>query len=133
MTKPGEEMCHQCGKVISRRAIAHVWNGASVICTPCLKSLQGEERRGQAAIGMAGRAGASWLVHDGRKQYGPYTTDQLIALLRQARVDWMWKIWREGMWKWLTAANLFTIPVLSNGRIELRDFGQGDGTYHPAG
>jgi hypothetical protein len=51
----------------------------------------------------------------------------LIDLLRTKQVDWMWNVWREGMGKWVPAA--FTIPELSNGKIELRDHGQGDDTY----
>lgn len=125
--------CDECGATISSRAKANVWNGEKVVCTPCLKELQGAERRAQAAFYLAGKPGTSWTVRGGGKQYGPYPTSQLIELLRQGRVDWMWDIRRDGMKAWKKAANLFTIPELSNGRIELRDFGQGDGTYRPSG
>jgi GYF domain 2 len=62
---------------------------------------------------------------------GPYPTAQMIELLNSRRIDWAWNIWREGMTRWTPVARLFTIPELSNGKIELRDFGQGDGTYRP--
>jgi hypothetical protein len=126
-----DHVCQKCGKAISRRAKANVWNGAHIVCTSCLHELEGEIRRGQAAIGIAGRSGAAWLVHDGAKQWGPYPTEQLIELLRTGRVDWPWNVWRDGMWKWTPAGQLFTMPELSNGRIELRDHGHGDGTYRP--
>jgi hypothetical protein len=133
-----DETCGQCGATINRRAKANVWKGEKVVCTPCLKRLQGAERRMEAAFALAGKPGAAWTVRDGRKQYGPYPTDALIEYLRQGRIDWMWEIRRDGMKAWKKAANLFTIPKLSNGRIELRDFGRGDGTYrhssyHPKG
>lgn len=57
-----DEVCHDCGKTISRRAKANVWNGLEA-------------------------------------------------------------------WKRMSA--LFTLPELCEGRLELRDFGQGDGTYRP--
>jgi hypothetical protein len=126
-----DQTCHKCGKSISRRAKSYVWNGQLVVCTSCLQVLEGERRRGQAAIGIAGKAGAPWLVYDGSKQWGPYPTEQLKELLAAGRVDRMWNVWREGMGKWTPAGRLFTIPELSRGKIELRDFGQGDGTYRP--
>lgn len=124
-----DQHCQKCGKIISRRAKANIWNGQQVVCTDCLHTLEGEARRHQAAIRLAGQAGADWFVHDGNKQWGPYPTVQLIELLRTRRVDWMWNIRREGMTNWTPAARMFTIPELSNGKIELRDFRQGDGTY----
>lgn len=127
-----EESCQQCGKTISRRAKANVWGGERIVCTPCLKELEGAERRQQAAYSLAGKPGTPWTVSGGGKRHGPFPTNELIELLRQGRVDWMWDVWRDGMTAWRKAANLFTIPELSDGRIELRDFGQGDGTYHSA-
>jgi hypothetical protein len=124
-----DEVCQECGKPISRRAKANVWNGERVVCTECLHKLEDQVRRGQAAIRLAGVARAPWLVHDGRKQWGPYPTAQLMNLLRTKQVDWMWNVWREGMGKWVPAAQLFTMPKLSNGKVELRDHRQGDGTY----
>lgn len=91
------------------------------------------DKRQQAAVRIAGVAGSPWHVHDGRQQLGPFTTAQLIELLRAKRVDWMWNVRREGMLNGVPAARLFTTPELSRGRIELRDFGQGDGTYRPTG
>jgi hypothetical protein len=126
-----DEVCEQCGATISRRARANVWNDEKVVCTSCLKELQGAERRTEAAHALAGKPGAPWLVRHGQNQQGPYPTEQLIELLRRGRVDWLWEIKRDGMTAWKKAANLFTIPELSNGKIELRDFGQGDGTYRP--
>jgi hypothetical protein len=128
-----DEVCQKCGKVIGPRAKANVWDGRLVVCTSCLHALEKDVRRAEAAVGIAGRAGAPWLVHDGRQQWGPYPTEQMIGLLKSGQVDWLWKVWRDGMWKWTPAAQLFTIPELSNGRIELRDHGQGDGTYRPHG
>ena len=126
-----EEICQQCEATISKRARANVWQGEKVVCTSCLKSLQAAQRRTEVAIELAGKPGADWIVRNGVDQYGPYPTEQVIEYLRQGRVDWMWDIWRDGMKAWMKAARLFTIPELANGKIELRDMGQGDGTYHP--
>ncbi|HEY8749351.1 MAG TPA: DUF4339 domain-containing protein [Tepidisphaeraceae bacterium] len=126
-----DEVCQRCGKTISRRAKANVWNGSMVVCTPCRRDLEAETQRGAAAIAMAGTAGAAWLVYDGTRQYGPFPTAQLVELLSSGRVNFLWQIWRDGMSQWRAAGQLFTIAELSNGRIELRDFGQGDGTYRP--
>jgi len=52
----------------------------------------------------------------------------MIQLLGRNKIDWSASIWREGMAKWLPAGRLFTMPELHNGKLELRDFGQGDGT-----
>ena len=126
-----DEICQQCGATISRRAKANIWNGELVVCTRCLKELEQNERRAVAVIGIAGKPHTPWFVHDGHKQYGPYPTAQLIQLLDGGQVDWLWKIWREGMNAWVAAGQLFVMGELGNGRTELRDFGQGDGTYHP--
>lgn len=126
--------CQECGKIVTRKAKANVWKGERVVCTGCLKRLecQDPERLRAAVAKTIGRAGAPWLVHDGQEQHGPYTTEQMIELLQCGRVDWLWNIWQEGMTRWRAAGNLFTIPQLANGRFELRDFGQGDGTYRNA-
>ncbi len=124
-----DEVCQECGATISPRAKANVWNGEKVVCTACLKKLQAVVRRQEAAVMFAGKAHTPWLVNDGKRQHGPYTTAELIDLLRSGRVDWAWDIWREGIGKWTTAGLLFTIPHLTDGRLELRDHGQGDGTY----
>jgi len=121
--------CEKCGKTISRRARANVWEGQCIVCTPCLGELKTAELRAANLAAMVGYSGRGWLIHDGRGQRGPYTTAQLIELLRAGRVKWEWQIWRDGMTKWVPIARLFTVPELSKGRIELRDFGQGDGTY----
>jgi ribosomal protein L37AE/L43A len=125
--------CEQCGATINRRAKANIWQGEKVVCTACMKDLQGAERRLNAAYVLAGKPGTAWTVRHRGEQYGPYPTDRLIELLRQGRVDWIAEIRRDGMKAWTPAARLFVTPQLANGRIELRDFGQGDGTYRPAG
>src|SRR5438552_2546512 len=107
-----EETCQECGTTISRRARANVWNGERIVCTPCLKKLQAAVQRQQVACQMAGKCGFPWLVYDGRGQHGPYSTEQLIQLLRGGRVEWEWTVWRDGMKAWKSAANLFTIPEL---------------------
>lgn len=72
---------------------------------------------------VSGNDDALWLVHDGRQQWGPYSTEQVIQMLREKRIDWMWNVWREGMDKWRKIANLFTDPQLANdGQIRLRNF-----------
>lgn len=72
---------------------------------------------------VSGNDDALWLVHDGRQQWGPYTTEQLVQMLYAKQVDWLWNVWREGMNKWRPFANLFTIPELaSDGQIRLRNF-----------
>ena len=72
---------------------------------------------------MVGWPDKPWLVNDGKQQWGPYTTDQLIELLRTHRVDWLWHVWREGMTSWKVPAQLFTMPELEpDGQIRLRDF-----------
>lgn len=122
------ERCSECKKEISARAKANVWQGNRVVCTPCLKELKAAESRTNFAIAMAGNAHTPWLVHDGKHQHGPFTTEELAWRLCQGKVDFGWNIWREGMTKWVPAARLFTIPSLSpNGRCELREHGQGDG------
>ena len=125
--------CEKCGKPISKRAAAHVWNGQTVVCTKCRNELQAEAGRHAAAIGFAGQPHTPWMVFDGKTQYGPYTTEQVIEMLRRGQVDWLWQIWREGMKKWMKIGSLFSMAEMSNsGRIELRDHGQGDGTYRPS-
>ena len=128
-----DEICQDCHKPISSRAKANVWKSGRIVCTRCLREREVQASRQQNAVRMAGVAGSPWLVQNGRQQLGPYPTAQLIDLLRAKRVDWLWNLRREGMEKWTPAARLFTTPELSNGRIELRDFGQGDGTYGPKG
>lgn len=128
-----EDICSKCGTTISRRAKANVWRGEKIVCTPCLKKLEGAEQRLRVAYLIAGKPGTAWTVRGGGKQYGPYSTAELIELLRRRRVDWMWEIHREGMKSWTPAARLFVTAELGNGRIELRDHGQGDGTYRPFG
>lgn len=126
-----DETCSKCGKSISRRAKANIWNGEQIVCTPCLRDLEAEAAWHKNLLLMIGRAGTPWLVHDGRKQHGPYTTAQMIELLRIGKVAWEHRIRRDGMKEWKQAMSLFTIPDLADGRLELRDFGQGDGTYRP--
>lgn len=126
-----EETCQKCGKAISRRARANIWNGTQIVCTPCLKDLQAAQQRADAAIRMAGRPGSAWMVHDGHHQRGPFPTPQLIALLGNGKISWESKIWRDGMAGWQPLPTLFVPAELGHGRIELRDFGQGDGTYRP--
>jgi hypothetical protein len=126
-----DETCQKCGKTISRKAVAHVWQGDKVICTACRNLVRGVERRLQAAYRIAGKPDMPWYVQDGKNQQGPFGTRILIQMLANKQIDWEWSIWREGMIKSVPVARLFTIPELCNGRIELRDFGQGDGTFHP--
>src|SRR4051794_11180919 len=126
-----ETVCDNCGKPISRRAKANVWNGDKVVCTPCLRELENAVLRAQNLLGMIGKVFTPWLVHDGKRELGPFTTDQLIDQLKRGKVDWMWNTWREGMKSWTPVARLFVAAALGRGRIELRDFGQGDGTYRP--
>ncbi len=72
---------------------------------------------------MVGWPDKLWLVNDGNRQLGPYTTERLVELLRAGQVDWLWRIWRDGMKTWTPAAQLFTIPELSPDHdIRLRDF-----------
>lgn len=126
-----DEVCQNCGKIISRRMKANIWDGERVVCTACLHVLQGAVVRRQVGVRLAGQSGADWLIYDGSRQSGPYPTQRLIEMLRGQQVRWEWHIWREGMEKWKPAMSLFTIPELADGRLELRDFGQGDGTYRP--
>ncbi len=123
-----DEICQKCGKPIARRARANVWQGDKIVCTTCINLLKGAERRLAGMQKIAGKAHTPWLIQDGRKELGPLTTVQLIQLLRHRKVDWSANIWREGMTKWLPVGRLFTIPELNDGRLELREFGQGDGT-----
>lgn len=120
-----DETCQQCGKTISRRAKANIWQGEKVVCTPCLRQLESDVEWRKNLLLMVGRVGLPWMVKDGGKQHGPYTTAQLKELLRHEKIDWMAGIRREGMKEWKPAARLFTMPDLSDGRLELRDLGQG--------
>ena len=71
---------------------------------------------------IRGMPDAPWLVYDGRQQHGPYTTQQMVDMLVRGQVDWLWHVWREGMAKWVPAAQLFTIPELSlDGKCRLRE------------
>jgi hypothetical protein len=126
-----DEICQDCGRPISRRAKANVWNGERIVCTPCLKKRESAVQRADNIMGMIGKAGSPWVVHDGRQQAGPYTTAEMIKMLRKNKIDWLSKIFREGMKDWKPAGQLFTNPAFNDGKIELRDFGQGDGTYRP--
>jgi hypothetical protein len=127
-----DEPCQRCGKTIGFDAEANVWNDEYVVCTPCLDELRESMRQSTPAISFAGMPCAAWLVNDGANQLGPYDTDQLIDLLRAGEVDYGWHVWREGMTSWRKVAQMFTIAELSKGQIELRDHGQGDGTYRPS-
>jgi hypothetical protein len=122
--------CEKCGKTITGRMKANVWKGEMAVCTDCLHILKGAELRKAAAYRIAGQPFTAWLVHDGQQQLGPFTTEEMIDLLGSNQLDWMWNIWRHGMANWTPAARLFTIPELSEGRLELRNHGQGDGTYN---
>jgi ribosomal protein L37AE/L43A len=123
--------CSQCGKDIAARAKANVWAERRVVCTPCLHRLRSAASRVANLLAMAGRACAPWTVCDDSRQHGPYRTEDLIALLRGGQVGWGCQVWREGMAKRSPVARLFTAAELADGRLELRDFGQGDGTYRP--
>ena len=129
-----DEICQDCGKTISRRARANVWNGDRIVCSRCYKVRKQradfESRVPALRVAMVGWPDKPWIVHDGRQQSGPFTTDQLIALLRAGQVDWLWSVWREGMKEWKKPASLFTMPELTaGGEIRLRDFIQ----FNPAG
>ena len=78
---------------------------------------------------MIGRGFAPWSVRSGGQERGPFDTGQLLQLLANGQVSWSSDVWREGMRAWTPVARLFTIPELTGGRLELRDLGQGDGTY----
>jgi hypothetical protein len=121
------EVCQDCGTAISTRARANVWNGERVVCSPCLRRrkerIELEARLPAIRAAMVGWPDRLWLVHDRQHQSGPYTTEQLIELLRTRRVDWGWHIWREGMTAWKAPAQLFTMPELAkDGQIRLREF-----------
>jgi hypothetical protein len=40
----GPETCQECGKAITRKAIAHVWAGERVVCNGCFRKLDREKR-----------------------------------------------------------------------------------------
>jgi hypothetical protein len=126
-----EVRCDDCGKTISSRAKANVWAESRVVCTPCLLRLRSAASRAAISLAVAGRALSPWMVRDGPRQHGPHGTEDLISLLGTGRVGWDCEVWRDGMAAWAPVGRLFTIPELANGRVELRDFGQGDGTYRP--
>ncbi len=109
-----EPICQNCGKTINRRSVAHVWKDQTVVCTQCRNKLRGEEQRQAAYIRLRGVPDAPWLVYDGTRQHGPYSTQQLTDMLCRRQVDFLWLIWREGMAKWSPAAQMFTIPELSD-------------------
>lgn len=122
-----DKFCDGCGKVISGRARANVWHGEQLLCSSCFRKRKQQadlEARIHGLRGaMVGWPDKLWLVHDGAKQWGPYTTEQLIELLRQRRVDWLWNVWREGMREWRPVGRLFTIPEFADdGQIRLREF-----------
>jgi hypothetical protein len=116
------EACEECGKSISKRAKANVWRGQHIVCTPCLNQLRSWELLDQNRIKYMGRSVSLWLVDDGWKKLGPYTSEDLIELLQQNQIDWLWKIWRDGMDEWKSISLLFTDPRMSDdGVIRLRE------------
>jgi uncharacterized protein DUF4339 len=127
-----DELCQRCGVVLSANAEAHVWNGQYIVCASCVQELQHDANRSATAYTFAGRPGAAWFVKDDKREHGPFETAVLIEMLHEGRVDYGWLLWRDGMTSWRKVAQLFTIADLSNGQIELRDHGQGDGTYRPS-
>src|SRR5687768_8529362 len=50
---PPPETCSECGKTISRKAIAHVWDGQRVVCNGCFRKLDGARRAKEAAAAAA--------------------------------------------------------------------------------
>ena len=127
-----DELCQRCGQPIGFDADAHVWNGEHVVCTQCLHDLKIAARQSTPAISFAGMPGAAWYINAEGTQIGPYETDELIELLRTSDIDYSWLVWRDGMTNWRKVAQMFTIAELTRGTIELRDHGQGDGTYRPS-
>lgn len=126
-----EVICQKCSKPISNRARANVMDGMT-ICTPCQKEVKSAIARHQNLLRMIGKAFTPWTVRDGSRQIGPFPTAHLIELLRRGAISWDVEVQREGMKGWTPVARLFTIPELADGRLELREFGQGDGTYRPS-
>ena len=126
------ELCTRCGAVIPANAEAHVWLDEHIVCGPCRNQLQHEQHLSTTAVAFAGKPGAPWTVKEGDKELGPYFTNQLIEMLRSDQIAYSQQLWRDGMTMWRQVSQLFTIAQFSQGRIELRDHGQGDGTYHPA-
>jgi len=126
-----EERCFRCGKTIPKDAEAHIWNSESIVCGPCIAHLQHDRYLSATPNTFAGFARGAWYVDNGMQKLGPYDTHQLIEMLHSGRVDFQFLIWRDGMSAWRKASQLFTIPELNYGQIELRDHGQGDGTYRP--
>ena len=98
-----------------------------VLCSSCYRE-RNDRAEFEASVpellaAIVGWPDKPWLVHDGTKEWGPYTTEQLIELLRQRRVEWLWNVWREGMKAWKPAGQLFTMPELTgDGQIRLREF-----------
>jgi hypothetical protein len=122
-----DEVCEDCGNPISRRARANIWNSERVLCTSCYNDRKNraefEARVPEIRAKMVGWPDKLWLVNDGSRQLGPFSTDQVIELLRAGRIDWLWEVWREGMAAWKPAASLFTNPQLSDdGKLRLREF-----------
>jgi GYF domain 2 len=118
-----DETCEECGKPISKRAKANIWRGEHIVCTICLGLLNSAVTFDGNKVGYLGKKDALWLVNDGETQHGPYSTEELIELLRSQWVKWDWRIWREGMKKWKRAAGLFTMPEFSkDGQIKLHSF-----------
>jgi uncharacterized protein DUF4339 len=101
-----------------------VWKDKLVLCTACYNMRAGDERFDQRLPALRasfiGWPDKLWLVHDGKRQSGPFSTDELIKLLRNGKVDWLSNLWREPMRAWLPAAQIFSIPELSDdGQIRL--------------
>ncbi len=121
------ESCRDCGKVITGRARADVWQGELILCSGCYRDRKNHQkflkRIPELTAALTGWPDKLWLVRNGREELGPFTTSQLTDLLKKRRVDWNWNIWREGMKAWTPAARLFTMPELDRGReIQLREF-----------
>jgi hypothetical protein len=121
------EVCRDCGNDIGPRARANIWHGERILCSDCYRQRKQREafeaRVPELRAAMVGWPDKPWFVKVGEKQLGPYTTECLVGHLRAGRIDWLWKVWRDGMKSWKPAAQLFTNPELADdGQVRLREF-----------
>src|SRR6185437_3493345 len=121
-----DPLCQDCGKQINRRMKANVWQEETVLCTPCFHAREAAVLRAKTIAKIIGIADSPWLIHDGRRQSGPFTTREVIEHLRDGRFKWDWKSWRQGLETWKPLYSFFTDASLHDGRLELRDLGQGE-------
>jgi hypothetical protein len=84
------ETCQECGKAITRKAIANVWNGEKVVCTACYRKLDRQKRDREAREVAASAPATERQIAYARDLgivFPPDITSQRISDLIEAKVN----------------------------------------------